>query len=309
MNQRLQNAYESFDRWCARHDVAYDLCCDEDDLQGYLVPKKYRGLTPEITKFLEHLALREGLFCREQSTRSGTVYALSLRAIAESTLDALIPDSDRSRLARRLDLVFDQSTIGEMQYHSPTTAQRRQYTRPTQTIGFKLAKKLLEDLGFLSTTEVVQEALDGIAADFQPIDVLKQFESALRELGLLDSLKLAKVTNRLSRDKQVLYFYVPDVDGREREVASYELVKLAEGNNMEQAIKDLADMARRRAPGTTDRESQQIKDREQKIREVAKKNSPEAQQLAAQQQASGDMAPAIPVENLSPGLQRLLSGS
>jgi len=310
LNPRLQKAYESLTRWCDRHQIVFDLVCDEDDLQGYLIPRRYRSLTPRFTEFLSNLCEREGLYMREQSTRSGTVYALSLVAISETAMEAVTPVTERSRLARRLDLVYDGlmpfqqellRQIGETQYHSPSTAQRRQYARPTQTIGYKLTKRLQEDLGFLSIGDIVLEALDGIAAEYQPMDVLKQFESALRKLGLLDTLKAAGVTNKLSRDKQILHFYINDGDGRQREIASYELVKLAEGNNMEKAIKDLTDVGRKRAPGTTDREVQQVRDKEQKIRQVAKEFSPEALRKAQEMHQGEDQAEPAPAQLPGPG--------
>lgn len=309
LNPKLQQAYKSFVRWCEHNGLVFDQVCDEDDLQSYLIPRRYSSLTPRLSEFLGALCQRTGLHCREQRTRSGTVYALSLTAIAEATMDALVPTIDRSRLARRLDLVYDGlwpfqrdllHQIEEAQYHAPSTAQRRQYTRPTQTIGHKLTKKLQESLGYMPIALVVLEALDGIAADYQPMDVLRQFEGALRQLGLLDNLRAAGVTNRLSRDKQVLHFYVSDSSGLEREVASYELVKLAEGNTMETAIKDLKDLARRRAPGTTDREIEHINDQQKKIREVAKQHSPavlkQAQEMQAQQ--TGTQPASGPIESV-----------
>lgn len=315
MNERLDKAYKSVDLWCRAKDIAYDIVCDEDDLQGYLIPKKYSSLTPRFAAFLNNLSVREGLHCRQTNTRSGTVFALSLQAISETTIEAMVPQIDRSRLARRLDLVFGVTgksgeAVEEMQYNFPT--RRHGFHRVTQNIGAKLTKRLQESLGIRPTISgverVVQEALDGIASDYQPTDVLKQFERALSELGVLDSLKVANVTNRLSKDKQVIHFYVKDADGREREVAGYELVKLAEGNAMEQAIKDLIDLGRKRAPGTTEREAQAIKDREQKVRETAKAYSPEAQRRAAEQEAQAGPKPGSGAPPAVEGLaSRLLS--
>lgn len=305
IHDKLKMAYESFVEWCDAHDVLYDIVCDEDDLQGFLVPKQYRSLTPRLSRFMQSVAVENDLHCAEYATRSGTILSISLNAISESTLESMVPPLDQSRFSRKLDLVFD-GMVNETGFHSPSTAMRRQYARPTETIGSKLTKKLRESLGYLSIGQAVNEALDGIAADYQPMDVLKHFESALRDLGLLDSLKAAEVTNKLSSDRQVIHFYISDADGRQREVASYELIKLAEGNNMEKAIKDLVDISRKRAPGTADREAQHVKDREQYIRDVAKQYSldGEEEQQAPGQQAVG----SVPVESISPQLRKLITG-
>lgn len=319
LNPRLQKAYESFDRWCSINHVLFDLVCDEDDLQGYLVPRKYDTLTPRLSEYLKNMSLREGLYCREQRTRSGTVYAISLQAINEQVLDAMIPMIDKSRLARRLDLVFDCAsnapTVQEQQYVPPT--KRHGFHFPTRNIGSKITKRLQESLGIRpSIKATVSEALDGIAADYQPMDVLKQFEAALRDLGLLDKLKAANITNRLSPDKQIIHFYAGNDDGPNgrTEIAAYELVKLATGKEMEKAIKDLVDLARKRAPGTSEREAQAIKDREAQVRDIAKQHAPEAQAKAAEQMAQKPGATnigagAAPVEGLASRLLAIVEGS
>lgn len=317
MNQRLSSANKLFCSWCDENNVDFDVVADEDDLQGFLVPRAHALLMPRLASFMSRVADRHGVHVREHRTRAGTVFAMSLTALSESAVEDLLPSSHLGRLARRLDLVYDGVAVeppqaAESQYNPPSSANRRQYVRPTASFSGRLNRRLREDAGYLSVHAVVSEALDGIAAHHQPMEVLKQFEAALRDLGLLDGLKAAQVTNRLSRDKQVIHFYVPDGD-REREVAGYELTKLAEGNEMENAIKDLIDIARRRAPGTISREAQKVKDTETGIRNVAKKYSMEKQGQQGQQQVplmpgtvgAGD----VPVEGtgLSRGLDALLS--
>lgn len=263
MNGRLSTAYRAFDKWCTMHGIAYDILVDEDDIQAYLVPKKYANALPALSVCMDRLGLREGLHCAKRDIRAGTVFAMSLAAINEGLLDGLTV-GENDRLLRHLDLAY-----GGIDECNTACRARRRSSKPSRNID----RRLKESLGYLPVRAVVAEALDGIAADYQPMDVLRQFESALKDLGLLSGLKNAGVTNKLSADKQIIHFYVPDADGRDREVAGYELTKLAEGNNMETAIKDLIDIARRRAPGTSDREADRIKEREAAIRNVAKQHS------------------------------------
>lgn len=264
LHKKLQNAYNKLTNWCDENQVEFDIVCDEDDIQGYMVPHQY-----DISNIINGIALDEGLFCREHQTRSGVIYALSLLSISESMLSAMVPQIDQSRLIRRLDLAFNNNMI---ECNMPP---KKSSYKSNQSIGRKLSRRLKEESVYLPISSAVSEALDGIAAEHQPSDILRQFSSALHELGLVDSLRAAGVINRLSRDKQVISFFAGDEYGRNREIASYELAELAESNAMENAIKDLADIARMRAPGTTDREIERVKDWEQQVRNIAKQHSPD----------------------------------
>lgn len=258
IHQKLQTVYEALDAWFATNGVEYDIVADEDDLQGYVVPKRYESLTPRIMRFLESACADNDLHCRSQHTRSGLVLALSLQAIAESTMSAMVADhpagAPTSRFSRRLDLVFGGKppTMSESPFHTAT--RRRQRQTPQQS---------------------VNEGLKGVAAHYQPVDILKRVEKAMVDLGLVDALKAAGITNRLSSDKQVLRFFITDAEGRAREILAYDLVKLGEANEFERALKALRDLAHNRSPGSSDREMERIRDQETIVKDTAKKYTPQ----------------------------------
>lgn len=262
INQKLQRAYEALDRWFSAGGIEYDIVADEDDLQGYLVPKKYQSLTPRIMRMLETVSANNDLHCQSHTSRAGLVIALSLQAIAEATISAMSPDQPDSRYQRRLDLVFGTKSILESPFHTPTSALKRQRQSPTRNAG---RSNLSEDL-------------KGIAAHHQPVDILKRVERAMVDLGLVDALKAAGITNRLSKDKQVLRFFITDAEGRGREIAAYDLVKLGEPNDFEKALKDLRDLAHNRSPGTSEREMNRIRDQEAAVKDTAKKYTPQPEQ-------------------------------
>jgi hypothetical protein len=237
IHQRLKTAYDELDNYCRDHGLAYDLLVDEDDLQGYMI---MRGQPADgVIDHMRGVAVENDLYMRSHKTRSGTVLTLSLLAISEGTVLAMVPPEDGLRFVRRLDLVMDNwGPIDEA------------------------------------------HGLEGIAADYQPRDVLAQFKRALNDLGLIDSLRQSGIINRLSDDKQIIHFFIQDADRRPREVCSFELLKLAESSVMEKAIKDLADLARRRAPGTSDLEAQRIRERDQYVKKVAQRRAPAEVQKA-----------------------------
>lgn len=251
MHERLAAASRAIDVWCGHKNLTYRVIADEDRLQGFLIPKTSPDHIRPLLDRLQDIAIEDDLHFRQTKTRSGTILAFSLEALSEDIMASLVPEIDRSRLARKLDIVLGNNVWN----------------------GRRLA---VEDLA-------------GIAAGHQPTDMLGRLRKSLGELGLLNALKAAQISNGLSPDKQILHFYINDADGRRREVMSIELSTLGDGNNMEQVLKDLADMARRRAPGTTEMEIQKLRNREQFVRNVAKKYTPQDQQ---------QQPPPVPVEGL-----------
>lgn len=257
IHEKLHQAIQIMDRWLGMNNVEYNIACDEDDLQAFVIPRAHRNLTPKIMGFMEHVCLNNQLHLRHQQTRSGLVIALSLQSIAESTMSALIPSKDQNRLSRRLDLILQPKAgmLGESPFCSPISAHRRQVKFPTRKHG-------------------LNEGLKGVAAQFQPGDLLKRMEKAMDDLGLIDALKDAGITNRLSRDGQTIRFFITDAEGRGREVAAYELSQLGDGKAMEQALSDLRDLAKNRSPGSTKRELDNIRNQEKTVKDVAKRYVP-----------------------------------
>lgn len=135
----------------------------------------------------------------------------------------------------------------------------------------KLERRL--DLVF---SRPLSEDMSGLAAAYQPNDILQRLKQAMHDLKITDELRKSGITNKVSPDRQTVRFYITDAQGREREIASYEIIKLADASTMEKALKDLRDLASNRAPGTTDREMEALRNKEAELRKIAKKHVPKA---------------------------------
>src|SRR6516225_9579520 len=86
MNAKLHNLMDKFAGWCQRHGVQHDVACDEDDLQGALVFRRYQNALPRLRAFLAPLLARDGIYERAVTTRAGTVLLYALAGISEDVL-------------------------------------------------------------------------------------------------------------------------------------------------------------------------------------------------------------------------------
>jgi hypothetical protein len=190
MHLKLQNLYEALDDWCSHRNVAYDIVCDEDDLQGYMFYKGNARWAERLAKFLEPMVVREGLYMNKHDVRGGIILAFSLQAIAETTMEDITRDLD-SPLLQRLDAVM--SPLSERQYHNPDGAYSERQTAfrdaigpDSQTFGGyqfannhrspgkrRRAKAKSGKVGGVLESRI-NEALDGMAAEHQPGDLIER---------------------------------------------------------------------------------------------------------------------------------------
>ncbi len=243
----LKDAYKIFNNVCTKLGVQYDIVCDEDSIQGYLVPKRQGHLCPDILSRLSesldftHVKMRQ--------VRGGTVFAVSMLPISEQTIGYLVDTGTEreERYHKRLELALGLSECDAR-------------CSKMKSLGRKKYKTMKEEVG-----------LQGMASTFQPTEVLERVNAAMRELELQDRLRQARVFNRLSDDRQLVSFFVRDEDGQERMIASFDVQELAKPPKLQEMLDNLSDIADKRAPGDGKRERETIRDVEQNLRKVAQK--------------------------------------
>lgn len=246
----LHNVISRLHKWCHKKGISVRNVCNEDTLSGILVPSVS---STYVMRYLTRL-IGENRTINIGKVNAGpqTLIAISDTTITDGTMRTLIPKP--SILEQRISNVLGTECIAIVEHA---------HTKRPNNIADK-----------------INESLDGIAADNQPSEMMSRLSSAMRDVGLIDALHKANITNKLSSDGQVISFYIVDADGREREIQSYELTKLGNGNNLEKVLKDLRDLSQHRAPGTTDRQLQRVRDAEQTLRNIAKKYTPQDEEAS-----------------------------
>lgn len=255
MHDRLQRVCQAFAQWCDANGVEYVNVCREDNLQGFMLARRHRNLTKRLLEFLQPTILANKVFSRTHRTRSGDILAFSLQSIAESWVLDMVPDVDKSRLARRLDAVMNATYVGQY-------------------------------------LEEQFEGLEGIAADAQPDQVLKSIDAAMRQLNLHDQLKAAGITNKLSKDRQLLHFYLTDADGKERNIATYELAEIGKPANLTKMLDEIHDLAHQQSPGTGERERKRVQDQQKELHQIAKQHA-----VDSGEDEAAAAATVVPVES------------
>jgi hypothetical protein len=111
MNKNLREVCATLDQWCKINNIAYDIVCDEDDLQGVMLFK-----SKKINGLLEYLQpLLSGIHLEKQKVRGGTILAFSVAAISESVMENMIKNSGnkkvKSSFTEKIMDVFDNPVI------------------------------------------------------------------------------------------------------------------------------------------------------------------------------------------------------
>lgn len=258
MNDKLRKVFEALDDWCTRRNVPYDVACDEDDLQGFMLFRRDAKVVPQLLSFLEPLLVREGLHQRTIMTNSGPVLAFSLQALSEDLVQQFMVDN---AFHAKIAAVFD--PINELQYNFPN--KRHNIKRATwtkiQAEGLLPTRRVMRSAAL---GQAVSENLMGLGANFQPRDILKRLDAAMRELNLHASLKARGITNRVHDDGQSIIFF----KNGSPEVA-FSLVKLGERNELQGALTKLMDLAGGNAMGAGDIEREKFKQQEQAVSQIA----------------------------------------
>lgn len=117
INARLQSTMGALSEWCKRHSLAYDLVCDESNIQGI---KLFTKDTPKLRGLLQHLQpilAANKVHLEYKKVRSGTVFAFSLDAISESQFETILQAIGEEPLPRsfldKLDDAFMLPSINE----------------------------------------------------------------------------------------------------------------------------------------------------------------------------------------------------
>ena len=88
INKNLHNVCSALNDWCNSNNVAYDIVCDESDLQGMMLFK-----TNKLNSLIRHLKpimSEEGIYVRRMKVRGGNILAFSLKALSESSVNELV---------------------------------------------------------------------------------------------------------------------------------------------------------------------------------------------------------------------------
>ena len=88
INNNLHNVCSALNDWCKNNNVAYDIVCDESDLQGMMLFK-----TNKLNSLIRHLKpimSEEGIHVKRMKVRGGNILAFSLKALSESSVNELV---------------------------------------------------------------------------------------------------------------------------------------------------------------------------------------------------------------------------
>lgn len=126
-------------------------------------------------------------------------------------------------------------------------------------------------------SKVLGEALEGIAAEHQPQELLQSLNKAMLKLGLPQKLKNVNVTGKVSYDKQFITF-IKDVNGESIQLMQIATEQLAEPRFMSSLLSSLMDVADAKAPGSGENQRNVIKNREKLVNNIAKQYVVQKQQ-------------------------------
>lgn len=205
----------------------------------------------------------------------------SLLVVSESALsqaelgDIMSSTIDETGLRKKLS-----DALGECCHAWPTNGLSQ--TSPTITKGRKHRKNKMK------INEWLTEALDGIAAEYQPGDILKMLGKAMQKLKMVEKLQAANVKVGVSRDNQFITFTKKTNEGG-IPLVQFAVQDLAEPKNMEMALNQIIDIATGGAPGSGDLKREQLKKVEKAISHLSKQYSVAAQAQQAQAQADPAM--------------------
>jgi hypothetical protein len=114
VNPKLQAVCQFVHSWCAAHGVGYSHVCNEADFQGILLLRKNRAVLEQLFHDLKPIVTEQKIHFEATRVRSGVILALSLKAISESRLAALISDAgeeiDSMTFTERLSDAFTRTT-------------------------------------------------------------------------------------------------------------------------------------------------------------------------------------------------------
>lgn len=89
IDPKINNICQKLDGWCNNHQIKYDICIDESDLQGVMLFRQNRHVLHELVEFLTPDLLRDRIHVEQRRVRNGIILAFSLEAISEDTMQKI----------------------------------------------------------------------------------------------------------------------------------------------------------------------------------------------------------------------------
>jgi hypothetical protein len=326
VHPRLKRICEYIDSWCKANRIAYDVVCDESDLQGIMLFRKDRmaeSLQGDLTRALADT----GVHLETKKVRGGTIFALSLTSIAEKRMQAFEeefgPMTFSDKIAEAFyttvsvegkdeepqitEATFLQSAlkIAKEEQHQPTN-------RITPTEGYMQKIVGGEVLGRPEFSRRLDETLQGMAtpSGVQPGDLFSKFSDALNIMGktmggisVQDQLKQRGINWENEPDGQAVQLYVINgTTNAKQPVGRISAATLEKPADFEMQLLNILDFAKGDAPGTFKQKQEEMKMQQQAASDIAKKfgpqdpNSVEAQaaQVAGAPKAAAPPQPAQP---------------
>ena len=313
INPRLAEITKALDEWCNTRGVAYDIVCDESDLQGIMLFRKDRVALSELLNELTPMIQEQGAYAQIKKVRGGNIIAFSIRAISESTMNRIVTEAGEQTepltFAEKVeqafsvtpvppppapvDLYASAQKIVEAQYKSATAGtfrsnqdsrQRQALTRNTTFGGREhpASPKANQKRGKFQKS--LREALDGIATptNNQPSDLFDKFARSLSVLGdqlgvgpLQDRLKEQGIDWKQSDDGQSIILYIMNAATKAPQpIARVTAETLDNPQDFEEQLTHMMDFAQGEAPGAFKQKQEQIKNQEKAVQDIARAVNP-----------------------------------
>lgn len=180
------------------------------------------------------------------------------KAVVGNTVQLVLSGEPQDTLAVRLKSVFESNS---------TMSVRLKNTPFTRLLSERL------------------ESLDGIAADFQPGDVISTLTKAIQQLGLHNKFGKLGIKMLVTKDKQYITF-VREVEGQRVRLLQCATQSLVEPKELESILTDLLDIAEGHAPGASQLKLDRLKQISAQISDIARRHA-----MAGQRQEPNEMLP------------------
>ncbi len=121
-------------------------------------------------------------------------------------------------------------------------------------------------------TRRLEEALDGIAADFQPQDILDTLITAIKKLGLSNKMRRCGIKALVTKDRQFVTF-VKETGGEKVRLLQVATQSISKPKDLETVLINLSDIADGKAPGASKLKMDQMKQVTSQISNIAKSHA------------------------------------
>jgi hypothetical protein len=274
---KLLNAVHAIDGWCRRNDLAYDIVCDERDIQAMKILKASKQDIDELEEYVIPFLEKNNLAMDVRKVRGGTVMVLSLKSITEAELDYI--------MNRINDRLFRKNS---------------RFQASADKIAAALKESDIRRSNYRKFERDLQESLDGIATETgaQPGELFKKFGQAMWALGneigvgpLHEVLKKKGINWKKSKDGQSIIFYVTNAETEAPQpIARISAQSLEKPHDFQQQLINVLDFARGEAPGTFKQRQEVMRDQEKAVREIAQMSIGDEEDEISQQMTSAKAA-------------------